>query len=119
MTFIDCRTLVPREVALGFRGRFVHGHDMTLAIWEIEPGSDLPDHSHVQEQIVMVLSGEFELTAAGEKQVLTPDTVAVVRAAFRPRDHQVSGDRRVPPGPRRLSMRKCCKDLPPRAADGR
>ena len=83
MAFIDCRTLTPREVAPGFRGRFIHGHDMTLAIWEIEPGSGLPDHAHVQEQIVMVLSGEFELTVAGEKQVLTRDTIAVVPSNVR------------------------------------
>jgi quercetin dioxygenase-like cupin family protein len=78
MAFIDCRTLTSREVAPGFHGRFVHGHAMTLAMWEIDPGSGLPDHAHVHEQIVMVLSGEFELTVAGEKKRLTPGIVAVV-----------------------------------------
>jgi len=83
MAFIDCRTLTPREVAPGFRGRFVHAQHMTLAIWEIEAGSGLPEHSHVHEQIVKVLSGEFELTVAGEARVLTADTVAVVPSGVR------------------------------------
>ena len=83
MAFIDSRTITPREVAPGFRGRFVHGDRMTLAMWEIEPGSGLPEHSHVQEQIVMVLSGEFELTVAGEKRKLTPGGVAVVPSNVR------------------------------------
>lgn len=54
-----------REVMPGFRGRFVHGENVTLAYWNIETGAMLPAHSHPHEQVVNVLDGEFELVVEG------------------------------------------------------
>lgn len=66
MPFIDCTALPQREVVPGYRARFLHGEQMTVAYWDVEAGATLPEHAHVHEQIAHVLSGEFELTVAGE-----------------------------------------------------
>ena len=50
-----------REVMSGFRGRFVHGENVTLAYWNIEKGAVLPAHSHPNEQVLKDIYGEFEL----------------------------------------------------------
>jgi quercetin dioxygenase-like cupin family protein len=63
-------TLPEREVFPGFRGRFVHSEHMTFAYWTIAAGAALPPHSHPHEQVVNMLSGEFELTVGGAAHLL-------------------------------------------------
>ena len=55
-----------REILLGARARFVHSESMTIAEWQFEAQVDLPEHSHSNEQITKLLSGEFEITIDGE-----------------------------------------------------
>jgi quercetin dioxygenase-like cupin family protein len=78
MAFIDTHEIDPREVFDGFRARFVHSANMTFAHWEIDAGAALPEHSHVHEQVVNMLEGEFELTIDGETRVLGPGHVAII-----------------------------------------
>jgi unsaturated pyranuronate lyase len=67
-----------REVMPGFRGRFVHGENVTLAYWNVDKGAVLPAHSHPHEQVVNVLDGEFELVVEGTPHVLrTGDVFAI------------------------------------------
>ncbi len=61
----ELKKIVPREVMPGFFGRFVHTDNMTFAYWEIKKGSSLPEHSHMHEQVVNMLDGEFELVLQG------------------------------------------------------
>lgn len=83
MPFFDCTTLPQRVVVPGYRARFLHGEQMTVAYWDVDAGAALPEHAHVHEQIAHVLSGEFELTVAGEPRVLTSGTVAVIPSGVR------------------------------------
>ncbi|MBR9921929.1 MAG: cupin domain-containing protein [Bacteroidetes bacterium] len=53
------------ELMPGFHGKFVHTEGMTLVLWEIEAGAKLPEHSHPQEQVTLMLSGAFEMTIDG------------------------------------------------------
>lgn len=54
-----------KEVFPGFVGRFIHTDNMTFAYWEIKKGSALPEHSHLHEQVVNMLEGEFEIILEG------------------------------------------------------
>jgi quercetin dioxygenase-like cupin family protein len=78
MTFFYLADIPEREIVPGYRARFVHGKNMTLAYWEVDAGAELPEHSHPHEQVANVLEGRFELTVAGETRVLEPGQVAVI-----------------------------------------
>jgi quercetin dioxygenase-like cupin family protein len=68
----------PKTIIPGFRARFVHSANMTFALWDIDAGGALPDHSHPHEQVVHQLYGELELTIDGVTTILRPGTVAVI-----------------------------------------
>jgi quercetin dioxygenase-like cupin family protein len=78
MTFVSLADITEREIVPGYRARFVHGENMTLAFWEVDPGAELPEHSHPHEQVANVLEGRFELCVAGVTRVLEPGQVAVI-----------------------------------------
>jgi hypothetical protein len=60
-----------KQLLPGFWGKMVHGDSSTLAYWEIKKGSRLPEHSHLHEQITLILDGELEMVIGGEKYLLT------------------------------------------------
>ena len=78
MTFINLSEINPREMVPGYRARFVHTENMTIAFWDVTAGSVLPEHKHPHEQVSTVLEGKFELTVAGEKRVCTPGIAVVI-----------------------------------------
>ena len=55
--FDDLQSLPPQVLANGYVARAVHGKELTLAIVEIAPGAELPEHRHVNEQFGMVIEG--------------------------------------------------------------
>lgn len=71
-------TIEEREVVPGFRGKFIHSDTMTLAYWNIEQGSHLPEHSHVHEQVVNVLDGTLEISIGGKIYSLGPGSVMCI-----------------------------------------
>lgn len=71
-------TIEERELIPGFRVRFVHSDTMTIAYWNIDGGSALPEHSHPNEQIVNVMEGELELVVEDRKLELAAGSVVVV-----------------------------------------
>ena len=78
MTFRQLASVEPREIVPGFRARFIHGDNVTVAHWDVTAGSALPEHTHPHEQISQVIEGRFELTVDGEMRVLDPGVVAVI-----------------------------------------
>lgn len=78
MAFINLSELSEREVVPGYKARFVHTANMTLAYWTITAGATLPLHSHPHEQIANQIEGEFELTIDGTPHLMTPGQVAVI-----------------------------------------
>lgn len=78
MYFQNLAEIPEREIVPGYRAKFIHAQDMTLAYWEVEAGAPLPEHSHPHDQIANVLEGEFELIVAGESRQLVPGQVAII-----------------------------------------
>ena len=78
MIFQDMNGIQEREIVPGYRAKFIHGDNLTLAYWDVDPGAALPEHSHIHEQIANVLEGKFELTVDGEARILEPGQVAVI-----------------------------------------
>jgi quercetin dioxygenase-like cupin family protein len=78
MGFLSLNDINQRELLPGFRVRFVHTGNMTLAYWEIEAGSELPEHSHPHEQVVNVIDGTLELLLGDEKREMSNGQIAVI-----------------------------------------
>lgn len=78
MPFLHLDDLGLTEPIPGFKGRFVHTENLTVANWMVEAGSAAPTHSHPHEQVSFVMRGEFELTLEGETQVLKTGVVALI-----------------------------------------
>lgn len=78
MSFTDLNEIPQTELIPGYHVRFVHSDTMTIAYWQIEAGSSLPEHSHPHEQILNLMEGEFELTVDGVPHHLTPGNVFVL-----------------------------------------
>jgi quercetin dioxygenase-like cupin family protein len=80
MPFINHEDLSIKTLLPGFSGKLIHGESMTIAYWNILKGSVLPEHSHYNEQISQVITGELELTIEGEKMILHAGKTAIIPA---------------------------------------
>ncbi len=76
MQYFNLSEIECKEPVSGFKARFVHSENITLAYWDIEAKASLPEHSH--EQITNVIEGEIELIVDGEARILEPGSVLVV-----------------------------------------
>lgn len=67
-----------KELVAGITGYYEHGSQMTFGLVEIKAGSQLPEHSHPQEQITYMLTGQLDMIIGGESCILTPGMVQVI-----------------------------------------
>jgi quercetin dioxygenase-like cupin family protein len=65
----------PQLLAKGYVARAVHGEGITLAVVEIEPGAELPEHRHENEQFGMVVEGSVRFRVGDEQRTLGPGWV--------------------------------------------
>ncbi|MFX0052365.1 MAG: cupin domain-containing protein [Candidatus Hodarchaeota archaeon] len=78
MSFINLSEIGEREVVPGFRGKFIHSDNVTVAHWSIAAGSELTEHNHPHEQITNVIDGELELSIEGKTKRLKTGELAIV-----------------------------------------
>ncbi len=78
MALYNLENIDTKEIFPGFNGKMIHTDSMTIAYWDIDEGCELPEHSHVHEQVVNVLEGELEMTIGGETEILTHGKVFVI-----------------------------------------
>ena len=78
MPFLELDDTASREIFRGFHVHFVHSANMTFAHWTIKAGAVLPEHSHMHEQVVNMIEGEFQLVIDGETRRLGPRSVAII-----------------------------------------
>ena len=78
MTTLPLESIPEKEIFPGYFGRLIHTDNMTLAFWRIEAGASVPEHSHVNEQVVNSIEGIFEMTVAGEVVVVRPGEILVI-----------------------------------------
>lgn len=70
--------ITPKEIMPGFQGKLIHGDTMTIAFWEVEQGAEVPEHAHINEQIMHVLEGDFEFTVGGVTKVYHPNELVII-----------------------------------------
>ncbi len=80
MSFITLASIPDKEIFPGFSAKIIHTptNTLTLVYVTVKAGTSLPEHTHPQEQVTNVLSGQLEITVAGETQVLEPGIVGTI-----------------------------------------
>ena len=67
-----------KEIMPGYHGKLVHSESMTWVFWDVEEGATVPEHHHVNEQIMHVVEGQFEFTLGGETATYQPGDVVII-----------------------------------------
>jgi quercetin dioxygenase-like cupin family protein len=78
--FDDLRDISPLQVWPGLIARALTGNEATLAQIELEPNVDVPEHSHVNEQIGILTAGSMTFRIGDEEQELQPGATWVIPA---------------------------------------
>ena len=67
-----------KEIMPGYHGKLVHSESMTWVFWDVEQGAEVPEHHHINEQIMHVVSGDFEFTLDGRTATYKAGDVVVI-----------------------------------------
>jgi quercetin dioxygenase-like cupin family protein len=70
--FTDLGSTAPQRIWDGVVGRTVHGERVTFSLVELDGGVSVPEHSHENEQLGMVLDGSLTFTIGGETREVGP-----------------------------------------------
>jgi len=70
--FADLSALPPQQIWDGVVGRTVHGERVTFSLDELDPDVTVPEHSHENEQLGVVLTGALTFTVGAETRELGP-----------------------------------------------
>lgn len=69
-----------KEIMPGYHGKLIHTQNMSLAFWDVEKGAVVPEHSHMNEQVMQVLEGQFEFTLNGTTTIYVPGDLVVIES---------------------------------------
>lgn len=75
---LNLATIPSKEIMPGLHGKLVHSDHMSIAFWDVEKGAEVPEHAHMNEQIMHVMEGEFEFTLDGDTQIFYPGDIVVI-----------------------------------------
>jgi quercetin dioxygenase-like cupin family protein len=70
--FEETSKVQPQKIWEGVAGRVVHGERLTLGLVELDPASVVPEHSHENEQLGILISGSCEFRVGDEIRELGP-----------------------------------------------
>jgi quercetin dioxygenase-like cupin family protein len=68
--FQDLAAIPAQQLSPGYLARAVHGNRVTFAVVEIEPHAELPEHSHENEQLGIVLRGSVTFRVGSEERTV-------------------------------------------------
>jgi quercetin dioxygenase-like cupin family protein len=68
----DLNSSKPLPIWEGLIARAVEGEQSTLAVIELDPNVTVPEHSHANEQLGVLISGAMTFTIGGEVKELGP-----------------------------------------------
>ncbi|MGX7825833.1 cupin domain-containing protein [Actinokineospora sp. 24-640] len=76
--YVTVGDIDPVEFVAGLEFRPVLGQKTMANFVSFEPNTTAPLHVHEEEQITIVIEGEFEFTLDGETRTMRPGDVAVI-----------------------------------------
>lgn len=80
MSFIHIKDLKEIENMPGYKARFIHAEQMTIAYYTVKAGAPFPLHQHPHEQISNMLEGKMEFTLDGKTEIIEAGKVVVIPA---------------------------------------
>ena len=72
------KNIKPKELVPGITGYYAHGDHLSFGLVELEAGSIVPLHQHVQEQITYIIEGSLDMVIGGESCLLTTGMYHVI-----------------------------------------
>jgi quercetin dioxygenase-like cupin family protein len=76
--FIEVKDVSPVELVPGLVFRPVVGDQLMASFVRFGPNAEAPAHTHMEEQISVVLEGELEFDLAGERRIMRPGMAVVI-----------------------------------------
>ena len=76
--FVDPDAITPVEFVPGLRFRPTLGVNSLANVVTFEPHTEAPMHVHVEEQVVVVVEGQFDFTIDGVTRTMKQGDVAVI-----------------------------------------
>jgi quercetin dioxygenase-like cupin family protein len=70
--FDNAGKIPPQQIWDGVVSRSVKGVELTLALIELEPNANVPEHSHSNEQVGFLIEGSMRFTVGGETAEIAP-----------------------------------------------
>jgi len=70
--FDELESIRPQLLAEGYLARAVHGEQLTMAVVEVEPRAELPEHRHANEQFGIVIEGSLVVRVGDETRTVEP-----------------------------------------------
>jgi len=64
----------------GVGARAVHGEQVSFVVVELDPGSVVPEHRHVNEQLGVLAAGSMRFRIGGEERVVEPGDIWAIPA---------------------------------------
>jgi quercetin dioxygenase-like cupin family protein len=78
MPFFNLADLPPLEILPGCRTRIPYGQHLMLSYLEMDPGAEVPLHSHPHEQGGILVSGRLQLTIGDETRVVEAGSLFLI-----------------------------------------
>ena len=75
---MNLKDIEKKEIFPGLNGKFIHGDKISWAFWDVKKDSIVPNHNHIHEQIMHVVSGKFEFTLDGKSNIYSDGDVVVI-----------------------------------------
>lgn len=70
-TFSSFSSVRPYQIWTGAVARAVHGERLTMAVIDLDPDLEIPEHHHGNEQLGFVLLGKVTMVIDGEERELS------------------------------------------------
>ena len=70
--FADAGDIPPQQIWAGVLGRAIHGENVTLSLLELDANAEVPEHSHANEQMGILVHGSVTFRIGDEEREVRP-----------------------------------------------
>lgn len=78
MSKISLSAIQAKQLIDGYLAKLIHTGNMSFSFVDAAQGKTLPEHAHPNEQVSIMLEGEFQLTLDGKAIRFGPGEVIVI-----------------------------------------